>query len=83
MTTITASEASQDLGKVLARALSGERIAIASQDGRIVALHPVEDLFEDASHEYGLSQDELDRSYTSVEKQVRQEKKAGKLRELK
>lgn len=83
MTTLTTSEASQDLGNVLARALSGEPIGITSPDGRIVALRPVEEPFEDASGEYGLSREELDRAYSSVEKQVQEERKAGQLRELK
>ena len=80
MTKLSASEASRDLGGVLARALKGEEIGIECE-GRIVVLRPL-DNFKDASAEYGLKADEVDRAYDSISKEVELERAAGKLRKL-
>ena len=80
MTKLSASEASRDLGGVLARALKGEEIGIEC-DGRIIALRPVEK-FEDATGEYGLNADEVKRAFDSVSREVEAERAAGKLRKL-
>src|SRR3954468_4207693 len=77
---VSGPEASRDLGGVLARALKGEEIGIECE-GRIVALRPVEN-FEDATAEYGLKADEVERAFKSVSKQVESERAAGKLRKL-
>jgi hypothetical protein len=80
VTKLSASEASHDLGGVLARALKGEEIGIECEK-RIVALRPLEN-FEDASAEYGLKADEVERAFDSVSKEVEAERAAGKLRKL-
>ena len=80
MTTLSANEASRDLGGVLARALNGEEIGIEC-DGRIVALRPI-DVIPDAAEEYGLKVDELARAFDSVSRTVEEEHRAGKLRKI-
>ena len=64
----------------MARALKGEEIGIEC-DGRVVALTPVQD-FPDATAEYGLSSEEVDRAFKSISKAVEEERAAGKLRKL-
>jgi antitoxin (DNA-binding transcriptional repressor) of toxin-antitoxin stability system len=80
VTKLSASEASRDLGGVLARALNGEEIGIECE-GRIIALQPVEDM-EEATAEYGLKADEVERAFDSISKAVETERQAGKLRKL-
>ena len=76
MKTMTATQARQSLGAVLARVLKGEDIGIIhSGSGRIIALRPVEVYSEDyALMEYGLSEKELNRAVRNITKRAKQEK---------
>jgi hypothetical protein len=80
MTTLSAIEASKDLGKILARALNGEDIRIEC-NGKVVALRPVEQL-EDATAEYGFTADEVERSFQSISSVVADEMREGSLKKL-
>jgi hypothetical protein len=80
VTTLSTSEASKDLGGVLARALRGEQIGIEC-GGKIVALRPVEE-FEDATAEYGLTSEEVQNSFEAVSRKVEEEVRTGKLTKL-
>ena len=66
MKTLTATQARQNLGSWLTRALRGEDIGIVCE-GKVVALRPVEVYSEDyALQEYGLPPEKMKR----VEKRV-------------
>jgi hypothetical protein len=80
VTTFSTTEASNDLGGVLARALEGEEIGIEC-GGKIVALRPINE-FEDATSEYGLTAPEVQKSYESVSKEIEEEARTGKLTKL-
>jgi hypothetical protein len=80
VTRLSTSEASRDLGGVLARALKGEDIGIECE-GRVVALRPVHE-FQDVTGEYGLNSREVEKAFDSVSKAVEVERTAGKLRKL-
>ena len=76
MKTLTASEARQNLGSWLARALKGEDIGIVCE-GKIVALRPVDVYSEDyALIEYGLTDRELKRAERNILKTLKHEKAA-------
>jgi hypothetical protein len=82
MKTLTATEARQNLGSWLSRALKGEDIGIVCE-GQVVALRPVKIYSEDyALIEYGLTRDEVERSYKNVSRQVELERKRGKLKKF-
>ena len=76
MKTLTATQASQSLGRILSRVLEGEDIGIVhSESGRIIALRPVEVYSEDyALVEYGLTEKELTRAVRHITKQAKREK---------
>ena len=74
MKTLTATEARQNLGTWLSRALKGEDIGIVCE-GKIIALRPVNIYSEDyALIEYGLSADELRRAEKNIVRKLRHEK---------
>ncbi|NBV24093.1 MAG: type II toxin-antitoxin system Phd/YefM family antitoxin [Proteobacteria bacterium] len=74
MKTLTATEARQNLGSWLTRALNGEDIGIIS-GGKIVALRPVEVYSEDyALLEYGVDRTAMARAEAKVVKQLKTEK---------
>jgi antitoxin (DNA-binding transcriptional repressor) of toxin-antitoxin stability system len=76
MKTMTATQARQKLGTILARVLEGEDIGIVhSGSGAIIALRPVEVYSEDyALVEYGLRESELKRAVRNINKKARHEK---------
>ena len=82
MKTLTATKARQALGDLLSRAIKGEDIGIVhGATGRIVALRPVEVYSEDyALMEYGLTKEELDRSYRKTTREIKKERAEGKLK---
>ena len=82
MKTLTATEARQNLGGWLSRALKGEDIGIVCE-GQVVALRPVKVYSEDyALMEYGLSREEVDRAYENISRDVEAERKQGKLKKF-
>jgi antitoxin (DNA-binding transcriptional repressor) of toxin-antitoxin stability system len=82
MKTLTATEARQNLGTWLSRALKGEDIGIIS-NGQIVALRPVKVYSEDyALIEYGLTNEEVKRAGDKITAQVARERKQGKLKKF-
>ena len=82
---MTATQARQRLGTILSRVLDGEDIGIVhSGSGKIVALRPVEVYSEDyALMEYGLSDQEMKRAEHKILSEIKQERKAGKLKRWK
>ena len=84
MKTLTATKARQALGDLLSRALKGEDIGIVhGATGRIVALRPVEVYSEDyALMEYGLGNEELERSAKRVDAEIGKARKSGKLKRI-
>jgi hypothetical protein len=76
--TLSVSQSTKDLGDLVARALKGEEVGI-EWNGRVIALRPVEEQFDDVTAEYGLTAEETERAFNSVSKAVRTEKRAGKL----
>ena len=74
MKTLTATQARQNLGSWLSRALRGEDIGIVCE-GKVVALRPVEIHSEDyALQEYGLGPERMKRVEQQVLKQLVAEK---------
>ena len=74
MKTLTATQARQNFGNWLSRAIKGDDIGILYQ-GRIVALRPVEVDDEDyATKEYGVTKEELKRFNKKMLKQLKNEK---------
>ncbi len=74
MKTLSATEARQNIGNWLSRALKGEDIGIV-YEGKIVALRPVEVYSEDyAMMEYGVTAQELKRFDKKMLKQLKVEK---------
>jgi antitoxin (DNA-binding transcriptional repressor) of toxin-antitoxin stability system len=73
---MTATQARQSLGRILARALEGEDIGIVhSGSGKIVALRPVEVYSEDyALIEYGLTAAQIRRAEKNILRTLRREK---------
>jgi antitoxin (DNA-binding transcriptional repressor) of toxin-antitoxin stability system len=76
--TLSVSQATKDLGDLVARALKGEEVGIEC-NGRVIALRPVEEEFEDVTAEYGLTPQETERAFDSLSKAVRTEKQTGRL----
>jgi antitoxin (DNA-binding transcriptional repressor) of toxin-antitoxin stability system len=75
MKTLTATQARQNLGSWLVKALRGEDIGIV-WEGRVVALRPVEIYSEDyALQEYGVTQESLKRVEKKVLKNLAAERK--------
>jgi antitoxin (DNA-binding transcriptional repressor) of toxin-antitoxin stability system len=76
MNTLTVSKARQNLGEWLKRALNGEDIGIVdAASGKIIALRPVEVYSEDyALVEYGLTEQEMKRAVTNINKNLKREK---------
>lgn len=82
MKTLKVTQARQNLGTWLGKALKGEDVGIV-WEGQIVALRPVKVYSEDyALIEYGLTQEEVDRSSQKVLREVLEEKKQGKLKKF-
>ena len=79
---MTATQARQRLGTILARVLEGEDIGIVhSGTGKIVALRPVEVYSEDyALTEYGLTAQEMKRAEEKILSEIKQERKKGNLK---
>ncbi len=74
MKTLTATEARQNIGNWLSRAIKGEDIGIV-YEGKIVALRPVEVYSENyAMMEYGVTEQELKRFNKKILKQLKDEK---------
>ncbi len=74
MKTLSATEARQNIGNWLSRALKGEDIGIV-YEGKIVALRPVEVYSEDyAMMEYGVTAQELKRFDKKMLEQLKDEK---------
>ena len=74
MKTLTATQARQNIGNWLSRAIKGDDIGILYQ-GRIVALRPVEVDDEDyAIKEYGVTKEELKRFARNINKIAKNEK---------
>lgn len=77
MKTLTATQARQNLGSWLSRALRGEDIGIVCE-GKIVALRPVEVYSEDyALIEYGMGVKELKRAEKNILNKLKSEKAAS------
>jgi antitoxin (DNA-binding transcriptional repressor) of toxin-antitoxin stability system len=82
MKTLSTTEARQNLGSWLARALKGEDIGIVC-GGRIVALRPVEVYSEDyAMIEYGLTKKAVESAYEKISKEVAAERRTGGLKKF-
>jgi len=78
MKTLSVSEARQNLGAWLKRALHGEDVGFVV-DGRVVALRPVEVHSDDyALYEYGVSQKQTERAFQAVKADVRKARVAGR-----
>ena len=74
MKTLTATQARQNLGTWLHKAIAGEDIGILC-DGEIVALRPVKVYSEDyALQEYGLSKAEMARAAAKIRQALAREK---------
>ena len=74
MKTLSATEARQNIGNWLSRALKGEDIGVVYK-GKIVALRPVEVYGENyAMMEYGVTEQELKRFDKKMSKQLKDEK---------
>ncbi len=76
MKTMTATQARQNLGTILSRALEGEDIGIVHPGcGRIIALRPVEIDSEDyALLEYGMTENGLKRAVRNINQAAKHEK---------
>jgi hypothetical protein len=82
MKTLKATEARQNLGTWLGKALKGEDVGIV-WEGQIVALRPVKVYSEDyALIEYRLTADEVDRAYQKTLRETLAAKKQGKLKKF-
>ncbi len=74
MKTLTSTQARQNLGSWLQRAISGEDIGIV-WDGKVVALRPVEVHSSDyALMEYGVTEAELNRAEKKIVADLKKEK---------
>ena len=79
MKTLTASKARQNLSHWLSRAVNGEDIGIVC-GANIVALRPVEVHTSDyVLQEYGVLPEEADKALKKAERDIRRERRAGKL----
>ncbi len=79
MKTLSATEARSNLTHWLKQAAKGEDIGIVC-NGQIVALRPVQVFSEDyAAQEYGLTAAELNAFADSMDKEIADDKKHGRL----
>jgi antitoxin (DNA-binding transcriptional repressor) of toxin-antitoxin stability system len=82
MTTLSISEARQNLGAWIKKAIAGEDVGILC-GSKIVALRPVEVESTDyAMREYGVTSSELDRFVAHAHEEIEKDRKDGKLREF-
>jgi antitoxin (DNA-binding transcriptional repressor) of toxin-antitoxin stability system len=82
MTTLSVTEARQNLGAWIKKAIAGENVGILC-GSKVVALRPVEVESTDyAAREYGVSGPELDRFVKRVHEEIKKDRKTGKLREF-
>ncbi|MEI9961009.1 MAG: hypothetical protein WDM76_07700 [Limisphaerales bacterium] len=80
MTTLTITKARANLSTLLEKAKKGEDIGIMSGD-QIVALRPVTVSSDDyAWREYGVTPDEMERFEKRMEREIRGERKSGRLK---
>lgn len=80
MTTLSITDARQNLGAWVKKAIAGEDVGILC-GGKVVALRPVEVESTDyAMREYGVTASELDRFVKRALKETERDRKAGKLR---
>jgi antitoxin (DNA-binding transcriptional repressor) of toxin-antitoxin stability system len=83
MTTLSITEARQNLGAWIKKAIAGEDVGILC-GSKIVALRPVEVESTDyATREYGVTLPELDRFVAHAHEEIEKDRKGGKLREFK
>ena len=82
MTTLSITEARQNLGVWVKKAIAGENVGILCGN-QVVALRPVEIESTDyATREYGVTEPELDRFVERAHEEIEKDRKAGKLREF-
>jgi antitoxin (DNA-binding transcriptional repressor) of toxin-antitoxin stability system len=82
MTTLSITEARQNLGAWIKKAIAGEDVGILC-GSKIVALRPVEVESTDyAMREYGVTLPELDRFVARAHEEIEKNRKDGKLREF-
>ena len=80
MKTLTVTAARQNLGAWLKRTLKGEDVGVMI-DGQIVAFRPVKVYSEDyAEHEYGVTDETLDRFAEKANQELDADRKAGRLK---
>lgn len=79
MTTLSPTQARANLSSLLKRAAKGEDIGILHGD-RVIALRPVQVYSDDyALHEYGVTEQELDRFVRRTKERIARHRKAGKM----
>jgi hypothetical protein len=82
MTTLSITEARQNLGVWIKKAIAGEDIGILC-GSKIVALRPVElESTDYAIGEYGVTLPELDRFIARAHEKIEKDRKTGTLREF-
>lgn len=80
MKTLTVTAARQNLGAWLKRTLNGEDVGVMI-DGQIVAFRPVKVYSEDyAEHEYGVTDEALNRFAEKVNRELDADRRAGRLK---
>jgi len=80
MTTLSPTQARVNLTSLLKRAAEGEDIGILHGD-KIIALRPVTVHADDyALREYGVTEEELDRFVGRADRQIKRERKTGKIK---
>jgi antitoxin (DNA-binding transcriptional repressor) of toxin-antitoxin stability system len=80
MTTLSPTQARVNLTSLLKRAAEGEDIGILHGD-KIIALRPVTVQADDyALREYGVTEEELDRFVGRADRQIKRERKTGKIK---
>jgi antitoxin (DNA-binding transcriptional repressor) of toxin-antitoxin stability system len=80
MTTLSPTQARVNLTSLLKRAAEGEDIGILHGD-KIIALRPVMVHADDyALREYGVTEQELDRFVGRADRQIKRERKMGKIK---
>ena len=82
MTTLSITEARQNLGVWVKKAIAGENVGILCGN-QVVALRPVEIESTDyAEREYGVTGPELDRFAKRAHEEIKKDRRAGRLREF-
>jgi len=80
MTTLSPTQARVNLTSLLKRAAEGEDIGILHGD-KVIALRPVTVHADDyALREYGVTEEELDRFVGRADRQIKRERKTGKIK---